>query len=467
MTDQKNIIEQVTIEGFAAEARCIGKVDGKVVFVEYAAPGDIADLRITRKKKNFLEAVPVFFHQFSGIRQDPVCEHFGVCGGCRWQHIRYEHQLNFKFQQVKDQFERIGKLSGFELLPIIGSEETEFYRNKLEFTFSNQRWLSESEMESGESFDRNGLGFHKPGRFDKVLDIKKCHLQSQFSNDIRNALKLFARSENMPFYDLKDHTGFLRNLIIRTTHTGGCMIILQVKYEDLEAIKKMLDFLTGNFPAITSTYYIINPKLNESYQDLEAVYYSGEKYITEKMEDLSFIIGPKSFFQTNSHQAYRLYSLVREMAAIGSEEVVYDLYTGTGSIALFIAGHAKKVIGVEYIEEAIADARLNSRHNQITNTEFVAGDIKDVLKNELYAAHGKPDVVITDPPRAGMHPDVIKSIIDNRPDRIVYVSCNPATQARDIDLLRDHYRLVKAQPVDMFPHTHHIENIALLKIRKG
>lgn len=467
MKNKNNIIEQITIEDFAAEARSIARFEGKVVFVEQSAPGDVADLRIIRKKKNFLEAVPVKFHRYSGMRQDPVCEHFDTCGGCSWQHVRYAHQLEFKYQQVRDQLERIGKLSGFELLPIIGSEKTEFYRNKLEYTFSNQRWLSTEEIESAENLERNGLGFHKPGRFDKVLDIHQCHLQSELSNEIRNAVKNFTRSEKIPYYDLREHTGFLRNLIVRTSNTGGCMVILQVKYDDRDFIKKVLDFLKEKFPEITSFYYIVNPKLNESYQDLEAVHYAGDRYLTEKMDDLSFIIGPKSFFQTNSGQALRLYSVVREMAEVNKTDTVYDLYSGTGSIALFLSNLAEKVIGIEYIEEAVSDARQNAAHNRISNVTFIAGDIKDIMRDESLGVHGKPDVIITDPPRAGMHPAVIRSIIHNGPDRIVYVSCNPATQARDIDMLRDHYRLVKARPVDMFPHTHHIENIALLKIIQG
>lgn len=466
MTKQKNIIEQVTVYDFAAEAKCVAKVDGQVIFVENSAPGDVVDLRITKKKKNYLEAIPVHFHRLSDFRQEPVCSHFGTCGGCRWQHVQYSHQLDFKFKQVKDQFERIGKLSDFELLPVIGSERTEFYRNKLEFTFSNQRWLSQAEIESGEILERNGLGFHKPGRFDKVLDIDKCYLQNQLSNDIRNDLKKFTIQNDIPFYDIKEHVGFLRNLIIRTSNTGECMVILQVGNEQKGYISRILDYLTQSQPGITSLYYIINPKANESYQDLEAIHYSGNKFITERMEDLSFMIGPKSFFQTNSHQAYRLYSLVREMAGIQPEEIVYDLYTGTGSIANFIARQAKNVIGIEYVEEAVEDARLNSKYNQINNTRFIAGDIKEVLTDDLFTKYGNPGVIITDPPRAGMHQDVIRGILKSRPDRIIYVSCNPATQARDINLLQETYRLVKAQPVDMFPHTHHIENIAFLKIKR-
>ena len=466
MTKQKYIIEQVTVDDFAAEAKCVAKVDGQVIFVENSAPGDVVDLRITKKKKNYLEAVPVHFHRLSEFRQEPVCSHFGTCGGCRWQHVQYSHQLDFKFKQIKDQFERIGKLSDFELMPVIGSEHTEFYRNKLEFTFSNQRWLSQAEIESGEILERNGLGFHKPGRFDKVLDIDKCYLQNQLSNDIRNGLKKFTIQNDIPFYDIKEHVGFLRNLIIRTSNTGECMVILQVGNEHKGYISSILEYLTQSHPGITSLYYIINPKANESYQDLEAIHYSGNKFITERMEDLSFMIGPKSFFQTNSHQAYRLYSLVREMAGIQPEEIVYDLYTGTGSIANFIARQAKNVIGIEYVEEAVEDARLNSKYNQIENTLFIAGDIKEVLTDELFTKYGNPGVIITDPPRAGMHQDVIRGILKSRPDRIVYVSCNPATQARDINLLQETYRLVKAQPVDMFPHTAHIENIALLKIKR-
>jgi len=463
MSKKNKIIEEVFIEDFAAEARCVAKLDGRVVFVENSAPGDVVDLRITRKKKNYLEAIPVRYHRLSGFRQEPVCTHYGTCGGCRWQHVQYSHQLEFKLKQVRDQFERLGKLTDFDLLPALGSERTEFYRNKLEFTFSNQRWLTQTEIDSGEELQRNGLGFHKPGRFDKVLDIEKCYLQNQLSNEIRNEVKNFAIRKDIPFYDLKEHVGFLRNLIIRTSNTGECMVILQVKNENKQFVSAILDHLSRNFPGITSLYYIINPKANESYQDLPAVHYAGNKFITEKMEDLSFIIGPKSFFQTNSDQAYRLYSRVREMADIQKNEVAYDLYTGTGSIANFIARQAKKVIGVEYVEEAVEDARLNSQFNQINNTHFVAGDIRDVLTDDFFSKHGNPDEIIADPPRAGMHQDVIRSILKSRADRLVYVSCNPATQARDISLLKESYRLEKVQPVDMFPHTHHIENIALLK----
>jgi len=465
MTKQKNIVEQVVIDDFAAEAKCIARTNGKVIFVENSAPGDEVDLRITRKKKNYLEAIPIHFYRYSDMRQEAFCSHYGTCGGCRWQHIQYTYQLNFKYKQVKDQFERIGKIADFELLPVMGAEDTEFYRNKLEFTFSNQRWLTQYEIESDEELDRNGLGFHKPGRFDKVLDIDKCYLQNELSNTIRNTLKKFARSNDIPFYDLKEHVGFLRNLIVRSSNCGEIMVILQVKYMDQDLIARILNYLTGTIPEITSAFYIINPKRNESYQDLEAIHFSGKKFITERMEDLSFIIGPKSFFQTNSDQAYRLYSVIRDFAGVQPHETVYDLYTGTGSIALFIARKANKVIGIECIEEAIADARINSEVNRIHNIEFIVGDIKEILKSDLLSGYGRPDVVITDPPRAGMHPEVIRGILISKPDRIVYVSCNPATQARDVHLLMENYRIVKAQPVDMFPHTQHIENVVLLKLK--
>jgi len=465
MTKKKDILEYVTIEDFAAEAKCLTRVDGKVVFVENSSPGDIVDIRITRKKKNYLEATPVHFHQFSTFRQEPFCSHYGSCGGCRWQHINYEKQLDFKYQQVRDQFERIGRIKDFELLPVIGSASQKFYRNKLEYTFSNRRWISGDEIESGIELDRNGLGFHKPGQFDKVLDINTCHLQDDLTNRIRNAFKNYAKSNSIPFYDLKEHVGFLRNLIIRNSNTGEWMVILQVKYYDKILIQKLLNFLNKTFPEITSLYYIINSKRNESYQDLEAIHFSGRKYIMEKMEELVFQIGPKSFFQTNSDQAYRLYSVVREFANIKHDEIVYDLYSGTGSIALFIAKHAKKVIGFEYVEEAVMDAKLNSDLNKIGNTFFIAGDIKETIKSDIIKKFGKPDVVISDPPRAGMHKDVIAGIIDAKPLRIIYVSCNPATQARDIELLKEYYQPKKAQPVDMFPQTHHIENIALLELK--
>jgi 23S rRNA (uracil1939-C5)-methyltransferase len=464
MTRQKNIIEEVTITDFAAEARCIAKTDGKVIFVKNSAPGDKVDLRITGKRRNYLEAVPVHFHEYSSLRQNPICAHYGTCGGCRWQHIQYSHQLNFKYKQVKDQFERIGKIKDVDISPVIDAEQTEFYRNKLEFTFSDQRWLTQSEIDSGKELDRNGLGFHVPGRFDKVLDIEKCYLQNDLSNKIRNNLKKFAITNHIPFYDLKNHVGFLRNLIIRTSNTGEVMVILQVKYQDMDLISMILNYLTAKIPEITSVYYLVNPKRNESYQDLEAIHFSGKRYLTEKMEDLKFIIGPKSFFQTNSKQAFRLYTLIRELAGIQPHEIVYDLYTGTGSIALFIARQAKKVIGIESVEEAVADARNNSKVNNIYNTKFIVGDLRFILKNNFTSGLERPDVVITDPPRAGMHEEVIKSILQNKPDRIVYVSCNPATQARDINLLKDVYNVVKVQPIDMFPHTHHVENVVLLEI---
>ncbi len=466
MSRNKKILENITVEDFAAEARCVARVDGQVIFVDQVAPGDVVDLQVIRKKKSFLEAIPIHFHSFSRYRQDPFCDHFGTCGGCRWQHIGYDKQLEFKFQQVKDQFERIGHLKDFSLFPVLASEKQQHYRNKLEYTFSNMRWLTADEIRSGLEFDRDGLGFHKPGAFDKVLDIERCYLQDDLSNKIRLSVKKYAKDKHISFYDLRKNEGLLRNLIVRNSSQGEWMVILQVKYDDQSAIHGILNHLEELFPEIASLYYIINPKNNESYQDLEAIYFAGERYIIERMNHLQFRIGPKSFFQTNSLQAYQLYSLIKTFASIQPDEVVYDLYTGTGSISLFVADHARKVVGLEYIEEAVHDARENASINGIDNVSFYSGDIRDVMNEDLVRKEGRPHVVITDPPRAGMHGDVIHRLLEIRPGRIVYVSCNPATQARDIERLQELYRLEKAQPVDMFPHTHHIENVALLKLHK-
>lgn len=463
MTKPGTILEGIQIEDFAAESKCIAHFNGQVIFVKHAAPGDVVNLKIIRRKKNFLEAVPVQFHEYSDYRKIPFCEHYANCGGCQWQHIDYKKQLEFKWKQVKDQFERIGHFKDIEVLPVLGSEDQKFYRNKLEFTFSNRRWLERQEISSGMEFNRNGLGFHMPGRFDKVLHIHQCYLQDTLSNDIRNAAFQFADLKNILFYDLREHTGILRTLIIRNTSLGEWMVILQVSRNDITMINGILDHLSERFPQISSLYYIVNPKRNESYQDLEAILYSGRRYIREKMDDLLFHIGPKSFFQTNPKQAYRMYNKIREFAGININNIVYDLYCGTGSIALFIARYAARVIGFEYIREAVEDARLNAEINGIRNVSFYQGDIKDIISQGFIQQIGSPDVVITDPPRAGMHKDVIGELLRAAPGKIVYVSCNPATQARDINLLSVKYKPVKIQPVDMCPHTQHIENMVLLQ----
>ncbi len=465
MIRKGDILEEILVEDFAAESKCVAKIDGQVIFIEQTAPGDVVDIRIIRKKKNYLEARPVYYHSFSSKRQTPFCVHYGTCGGCKWQHIQYPDQLEFKQQQILDQLERIGHQKEIKYEPIFGASHHVAYRNKLEFTFTDQRWLTHDEINSGATFERNGLGFHKPGQFDKVLDIEKCYLQPDMSNKIRLKVKEIALQENIPFYNIRERKGFLRNLIIRNSNSGEWMVILQVGYENGEWIEKILNELMNTFPEITSLHYLINSKGNESYNDLEAVHFAGSKYMIQKMEDLEFRISPKSFFQTNSDQAYELYKFVREFAELEKTDIVYDLYTGTGTIANFIARQVKKVVGLEYVPEAIEDAKINSEINQITNTTFLEGDIAKIFSEAFLDEHGNPDVIITDPPRAGMHKDVIAAILKTSARRIVYVSCNPATQARDIDLLNDRYRLVKSQAIDMFPHTHHIENIVVLDIK--
>lgn len=469
---KNRILEEVKIEGIAAEGKALARVENKVVFVKGVAPGDIVDLRVIKKRKNYLEATPVHFHKYSDDRVEPFCEHFGTCGGCKWQHIPYQLQLDFKQQQVEDQLIRIGKIEGIKPAKIMGSKNTEYYRNKLEFTFSNNRWLTREEIDSGESFDQSVLGFHVPGRFDKILQINHCYLQAEPSNSIRNAVYEFAIENDIAFYDIKKNVGLLRNLTIRTTSTGETMVILQVGENNRNDTVKVLEFLKSTFPEITSLNYVINLKLNDSMQDQQVINYAGQEYITEEMikeegsdEKLQFRIGPKSFYQTNSEQAYELYKAARKFAALTGDEIVYDLYTGTGTIANFVAHEAGKVVGIEYVEEAIVDARINSEINGIENTSFFAGDMKDVLNDEFVAENGKPDVIIVDPPRAGMHADVVKMLDRLGAKKIVYVSCNPATQARDVDLLKDNYKVVSLQPVDMFPQTHHVENIALLELK--
>ncbi len=456
------ILENIRIEEMVAEGKCLARHDNMVVFVGGVAPGDVVDLRITKKKKSFMEAVPVHFREYSELRVQPFCEHFGICGGCKWQHIGYDTQLYYKEKQVRDNLERIGKVSLPEFDPILGSEKDKFYRNKLEFTFSSFGWLTNEQIKSGLDYDRNALGFHMPGRFDKILDIQHCYLQPDPSNAIRLAVRDYTRAKGLEYYDAVKQTGFLRNLIVRTANTGDLMVILLVKHNDEEAIFGILDDLYAKFPEITSLQYVVNTKMNDTFHDQEVICYKGQPYIYEQMEDIRFQVGPKSFYQTNADQAYELYRLTREFAGLTGNELVYDLYTGAGTIANFVARQAKEVIGIEYVPSAIEDAKINSELNNITNTTFYAGDMKDILSDELIAKHGRPEVIITDPPRAGMHPDVIEKLIQVHADRIVYVSCNPATQARDLELLSEKYDVARVQPVDMFPQTHHVENIVLL-----
>lgn len=464
---QYPILENVEIIDFAAEGMAIAKHEGKVIFVSHVCPGDVVDLQITRKKNAYMEGRVVKMVSESPNRVTPFCEHFGVCGGCKWQHVPYEMQIAYKQRQVKDNLERIGKVELPEFMPILGSRQTQYYRNKLEFTFSNKRWMTYEELDAsqGVEVETNGLGFHIPKLFDKVLDIKKCYLQEEFSNQVRLDVKNFALMNGLTFFDLRNKGGLLRNLIIRTASTGEKMLIVVFYEKKMEQINLLMEHLKNTFPEITSLLYVINQKANDTIMDQEVVVYAGKDFIEEEMEGLKFKVGPKSFYQTNSLQAYELYKVVRDFANFTGEELVYDLYTGTGTIANFIARSCKKVIGIEYVPEAIEDAKENATLNGLKNTLFFAGDMKDILTQEFINQYGSPDVIITDPPRAGMHEDVINTILFATPKRIVYVSCNPATQARDLALLDEKYKVMKVQPVDMFPHTHHVENVVLLEKR--
>ena len=463
------LLEKVTITDVAAEGKAVAKVNELVIFVPYVVPGDVVDLQVKRKKNHYAEAVAVKFHEKSPLRTEPFCSHFGVCGGCKWQCLSYEEQLKYKQKQVFDNLTRIGKVELPEFRPILGSEKTRFYRNKLEFTFSNKRWLTEEEVKQDVKYDQmNAVGFHIPGAFDKVLAIDKCWLQDDISNQIRNAVRDYAYAHNFPFFDLRTQEGLLRNIMIRTSSTGELMVVLQCKVTDDEGRRKMeeiLQFMADSFPQITSLMYVINNKCNDTIGDLDVEVFKGNDHIFEEMEGLRFKVGPKSFYQTNSEQAYNLYKVAREFAGLTGNELMYDLYTGTGTIANFVARQARKVVGIEYVPEAIEDAKVNSALNGIDNTLFYAGDMKDILTNDFIAEHGRPDVIITDPPRAGMHNDVIDVILAAEPKRIVYVSCNPATQARDLQLLDGKYKVTAVQPVDMFPHTHHVENVVQLERR--
>jgi 23S rRNA (uracil1939-C5)-methyltransferase len=459
-------LEKVRITDIGAEGNALARVDNLVVFVPMLIPGDVVDIQVIRKRKKYMEGRVVKFHEYSPDRIVPRCKHFGVCGGCKWQHLPYSLQLNYKEKQVKDNLVRIGKIDLPQISPIIGSSDEFLYRNKLEFTFSDKRWLTKEEVISDSKFEReNALGFHIPGLFDKVLDIEKCHLQPDPSNAIRNAVKKYSYEKNLKFFDLREQEGFLRNLVIRNSLEDKVMVIVVFFREDIEQRTGLLEFLSAEFPEITSLMYVINSKRNDSLNDQEPILYKGESFLVEEMDGLKFRIGPKSFYQTNTKQALELYRIARNFAGLTGNETVYDLYSGTGTITNFIAAHARKVIGVEYVEEAVKDAVINSEINGITNTRFFAGDMKDVLSETFFKDNGKPDVIITDPPRAGMHEDVIKIILSAAPEKIVYISCNPATQSRDIQLLSGSYDVMNVQPVDMFPHTHHVENVILMKRR--
>ncbi len=454
------VLENVTIEAVAAEGKALTHVDGMVVFVDFAVPGDVVDIQVYKKKKNYMEGFIKRIVSPSKDRLEPFCEHFGTCGGCRWQPLPYDMQLEAKRQQVEDQLVRIGHLDVPEIRPTLPSEKTQYYRNKLEFSASNKRWLLKTE---NPDLTEPGLGFHVGKFFDKVLDIRECHLQPEPSNAIRLFIKQYCLKNGLEFYNIRENHGFFRNMFVRTAEDGQVMLIICLAREDKNARTALLDAILAQFPQVTSLYYVINEKLNDSIADQSPVLYKGEDAIYESMEGLRFKIGPKSFYQTNSRQAYRLYSVAREFAALQGHEVVYDLYTGTGTIAQFVSKKASKVIGIEYVPEAIADAELNARANGITNCEFFAGDMKDVLNEAFIHAHGKPDVIILDPPRAGIHPDVAQVILKAAPARMVYVSCNPASQARDLAVLCRDYEITAVQPVDMFPHTMHVENVVALK----
>lgn len=460
------ILENVSITSVGAEGNSVARVNDLVVFIPYGAPGDVVNVKLDRKKHSYAEGHIVDFIEKSSNRTEPGCKHYGTCGGCRWQHLPYQEQLVWKHKQVSDALTRIAKVELPEIRPTLGSDNIYGYRNKMEYTFSNKKWLTFEQLNSGQEFpDRDAVGFHISGAFDKVLDIEECHLQEKLGDEIRNFLRDFAKENGLSFYDLRNNCGFLRTLMIRTLTTGQSMVVLSVGEHNDSAIKLVMEALKNNFPQITSLMYVVNTKVNDTIGDLNIELYSGTPYIEEEMEGLRFRIGPKSFYQTNSRQAHKLYSVARDMAELTGNELVYDLYTGTGTIANFVARNARKVIGIEYVEDAIKDAFINSKTNGIENTDFYAGDMKDILTDEFIEKHGRPDVMIVDPPRAGMHENVVNVILNAEPKTIVYVSCNPATQARDIALLDAKYKVVDVQPVDMFPHTQHVENVAKLVLR--
>ena len=465
-------LQNIQVIDIAEEGKGVGKTDDLVIFIDKAVPGDIVDVELMKKKRNYYEARIKTLVKPSDLRTQPFCQHFGTCGGCKWQHMTYDAQLQFKQKSVTDALTRIGKVDVAGIEPILPSKETTYYRNKLEYTFSDKRWLTLEDMASEETMEMNALGFHIPGRFDKILDIEHCYLQADPSNTIRNELRNYTLSQNLSFYNLKNHEGALRNLIIRTSTTGELMVIVVFAFVSESEIEGTMAFLNTRFPEITSLLYIVNQKKNDTIFDQDIHIFAGRDYILESMpsptdssKDLKFKIGPKSFYQTNSGQAHELYKITREFADLNGHELVYDLYTGAGTIANFIAADVKKVIGLEYVPTAIEDAKINSQLNEITNTRFFAGDMKDLLNTEFVIKHGRPDVIISDPPRAGMHQDVVKCLLEIEAAKIVYVSCNAATQARDIALLTEKYDVSRIRPVDMFPHTQHVENVVLLTLR--
>jgi 23S rRNA (uracil1939-C5)-methyltransferase len=521
--NKKIVLEKVLVENYAAEGKSLARQNGKVIFIENVVPGDVVDIRLRKSKKDWAEGYPIQFHSYSKERVQPFCQHFGVCGGCQWQMLPYSQQLIYKQQQVLDNLKRIGKIDLPEMLPIAGADETKFYRNKLEYTFSTKEFTAEKPVPSGspnreetstqtqapirlppigeatstqeqlkqETFNSNKdisiseplrvghslptgegrggaavLGFHAKGFFDKVVDIQKCWLQAEPTNELRNAIREFACKNNLSFYDIRNHQGLLRTMQVRICTTGEVMVNIVFGNKNEKEIEKVLQFVTTKFPQITTVLYTINLKMNDSLHDQQPIIYKGKGYVIEKLEDFNFKIGPKSFFQTNTKQAEKLYKLTREFAELTGEQIVYDLYCGTGSIGIFCSGQAKKIIGVEAIEEAVVDARENALLNKIYHAQFFTGDVIDVCTDLFFAAHGKPDVVITDPPRAGMHEKLVKKILEIEAPLVVYVSCNPATQARDLNLLDEKYSVTKVQPVDMFPHTHHIENVVQLKLKR-
>jgi len=465
-------MQGIAVTDYAAEGKALAKVDGKVVFISGAVPGDMVDILLTKNKKDWAEARVITVKEFSKDRVNPFCQHFGVCGGCKWQMLPYNKQLQYKQQEAEQNLRRIGKVSNAEFLPIAGADETTEYRNKLEFTFSNKRFLLPEEItEPGEKIQENALGFHVPRIFDKVIDIHECFLMDDVNNRIRNIVRAFAKEKGFSFYDIRQHTGWLRNLIIRYCSTGELMVNICINNEAEEDRKALLDYLLEQVPEITTLLYTINPKWNDSIYDLEPKVYFGKGYVIEKLraaddELYEFIISPKSFFQTNTKQAEKLYGITRDFAGLTGNEIVYDLYCGTGSIGVFVSKHAKKIIGVEVVEDAIEDAKKNAALNNVTHAEFFASDVIKICDDAFFAKHGKPDVVITDPPRAGMHEKLVLKLLEMEAPKIVYVSCNTATQARDLLLLQDKYKVEKVQPVDMFPHTHHIESVALLTLKK-
>ena len=464
------VFEQVTITDCAAEGKALARVDDMVVFVPFCVPGDVVDLQVRKKKHSYCEAEVIKFHQLSKVRETPMCSHFGICGGCKWQNLPYSEQLKMKQRQVFDQLSRIGKIPLPEFRTILGSVKTSEYRNKLEFGCSNRRWITRQEVEQGEEItDKNAIGFHITGAFDKIYPIEKCWLMDDLHNQIRNEIRDYAITTGMTFFDLRAQKGLLRDIMIRNSNTGEWMVLIQFHYDepgDEQKARLLMKHVAEKYPQITSLLYVDNQKCNDTFGDLDIQLFCGNDHIFETMEELKFKVGPKSFYQTNTEQAYHLYCVAREFAALTGNELVYDLYTGTGTIANFVSRQARMVIGIEYVPEAIEDAKVNSQINGIDNTLFFAGDMKDILNDDFIARHGRPDVIITDPPRAGMHPDVVNTIIKAAPRRIVYVSCNPATQARDLQLLDPYYAVNEVQPVDMFPHTPHVENVVLLKLKQ-